>query len=145
MFNADELVLENGQLQKSDRLVGLNDIGMIAWHATMKTPEYPEGREVVIIANDVTYQSGSFGVKEDEFFRAASEYARVRGLPRIYLSSNSGARIGLVDELKGQFKIAWNDPANPSLGFKYLYLSADDYENLKPGTVNAELVSGESE
>ena len=42
---------------------------MIAWHASMKTPEYPQGRELVIIANDVTFQSGSFGVKEDDFFR----------------------------------------------------------------------------
>ena len=42
---------------------------MIAWHAKMKTPEYPQGRELVIIANDVTFQSGSFGVKEDDFFR----------------------------------------------------------------------------
>lgn len=55
-------------------------VGMIAWHAVAKTPEYPDGRELVIIANDVTFQSGSFGVKEDDFFRAASEYARVRGL-----------------------------------------------------------------
>lgn len=30
----------------------------------MRTPEYPDGREVVVIANDVTFQSGSFGVKE---------------------------------------------------------------------------------
>lgn len=52
---------------------------MIAWHATMKTPEYPHGRELVIIANDVTFQSGSFGVKEDDFFR-------VRGfVPCVYV------------------------------------------------------------
>lgn len=25
-------------------------------------------------------------------------------------------------------QIAWNDPANPSVGFKYLYLSPEDYE-----------------
>ncbi len=118
---------------------------MIAWHASMKTPEYPQGRELVIIANDVTFQSGSFGVKEDDFFRAASEYARVRGLPRIYLSSNSGARIGLVDDLKGKFKIAWNDPANPALGFKYLYLSPEEYDGLKPGTVNANLITEDGE
>ncbi len=41
---------------------------MLAWHTVLKTPHYPEGREVVFIANDVTVQSGSFGVKEDEFF-----------------------------------------------------------------------------
>jgi hypothetical protein len=39
LFTAHELVLENDELQRTQRLVGLNDIGMIAWHATMKTPE----------------------------------------------------------------------------------------------------------
>jgi len=42
---------------------------------------------------------------QDEFFLAASEYARKLGLPRIYISSNSGARIGLVEELKPKFKV----------------------------------------
>ena len=28
-------------------------------------PRVSEGREFVVVANDVTYQSGSFGVKED--------------------------------------------------------------------------------
>lgn len=65
--------------------------------------------------------------------------------PRIYLSSNSGARIGLVDDLKSKFKVAWQDVNNPSLGFKYLYLSKDDYNQLKPGTVNAQLVKEEGE
>jgi len=85
--------------------VGVNDIGMVAWHCQMKTPEYPEGRELVIIASDVTFQSGSFGVEEDEFFAAASRYARQRGIPRIYLSSNSGARIGHVEELKPMLQV----------------------------------------
>merc|ERR1711988_1912898 len=146
LFRSEELVFdENGELRPNNRLVGMNDIGMVAWHATIRTPEYPEGRELVIIANDVTYQSGSFGVKEDEFFQAASEYARKRGLPRIYLSSNSGARIGLVDELKPKFKIAWNDESNPSLGFKYLYLSKEDYDELEDGTVNTHTVNEDGE
>jgi hypothetical protein len=42
-------------------------------------------------------------------------------------------------------QIAWNDPANPAVGFKYLYLSPEDYEGLKPGTVNAQLVEEEGE
>ena len=37
----------------------------------MKTPEYPGGHEVVFIANDVTVQSGSFGVEEDEHYLKA--------------------------------------------------------------------------
>ena len=103
---------------------------MLAWHTVMKTPQYPEGREVVVIANDVTVQSGSFGVAEDDFFFKASEYARERGIPRVFIACNSGARIGLVDELKPKFKVAWKDESNPSLGFEYLYLSEEDYSAL---------------
>ena len=121
-----------------DDLVGSNDVGMLAWKLTLKTPEYPEGwarterngfhsiellilsaptsntngsyhpsfltqtqplvtfffcwpgRELILIANDVTFQAGSFGVREDQFFQKASELARVKGLPRIYVSCNSG-------------------------------------------------------
>ena len=81
-------------------MVGENKVGMVAWICTMRSPQYPAGREVVLVANDTTFQSGSFGVPEDEFFFKASEYARVRGIPRVYIACNSGARIGLVEELK---------------------------------------------
>lgn len=64
---------------KSKRFPGTNKIGMLAWVTTMKTPQYPLGREVVVIANDVTVQSGSFGILEDEFFYKVSEYARSLG------------------------------------------------------------------
>ena len=45
--------------------------------------------------------------------------ARQEGLPRIYISANSGARIGLADEVKSVFKVAWVDPATPDK-VKYL-------------------------
>lgn len=44
------------------RPVGTNDVGMVAWAVHMKTPEYPEGRDIVVVANDVTVQSGAVGV-----------------------------------------------------------------------------------
>lgn len=50
-----------------------------------------------------------------------------------------------MEELKSKFKIAWNDASNPSVGFKYLYLSKTDYEDLKPGTVNAREVTEDGE
>jgi len=137
VFQATELVLENGKLEPSSRLVGTNDIGMLAWHCVMKTPQYPDGRDMVLIANDVTFQSGSFGVKEDDFFAAASTYAREKGIPRVYLSSNSGARIGLVEGLKPLIQVAWKDEANPSQGFDYLYLKPEDYGSLTEGSVIA--------
>jgi hypothetical protein len=45
-------------------------------------------------------------------------------------ATTAGARIGLVDDLKPKFKIAWNDDNNPAVGFKYLYLSDKDYQAL---------------
>jgi hypothetical protein len=44
-------------------------------------------------------QGGSFGVREDRMFELASIYARERGIPRIFLSANCGARIGLAEEV----------------------------------------------
>jgi len=114
---------------------GTNKVGMVAWHMTLKSAEYPSGRELVVIANDVTFQSGSFGVPEDDVYKAASVYARARGIPRIYVACNSGARIGLVEELKPKFKVKWNNEANPGQGFEYVYLDRADYEALEPGTV----------
>ena len=106
LFAFEELILDkDGSLKKTTRFPGTNKVGMLAWHTVMKTPQYPEGREVVVIANDVTVQSGSFGVAEDDFFFKASEYARERGIPRVFIACNSGARIGLVDELKPKFKV----------------------------------------
>ena len=116
---------------------GSNTVGMIAWLVTMKTPQYPEGRQIVLIANDVTVQVGSFSEAEDQVYFKASEYAREHGLPRVFISCNSGARIGLVDELKPLFKVAWKDDANPSLGFDYLYLTPRHFESLPQGTVDA--------
>ncbi|CAM9969826.1 unnamed protein product, partial [Ectocarpus sp. 12 AP-2014] len=65
-----------------DRAAGLNDVGMVAWMLTLRTPEYPEGRQLVLIANDITHQAGSFGTREDIVFLLASRLSRARGLPR---------------------------------------------------------------
>lgn len=99
----------------------------------MMTPEFPDGREVILIANDITYQIGSFGPQEDLIYKVqphpslsplpspsvpmilqlASELSRKEGLPRIYIAANSGARIGLAEELKHLFHVAWMDPDCP--------------------------------
>jgi acetyl-CoA carboxylase/biotin carboxylase 1 len=128
LLEVDELLLDEqtGALAPGSRVVGDNKVGMVGWHCTLKTPEYPGGRPLVIVANDCTVQSGSFGVKEDDYFDAISKYARASGLPRLHIACNSGARIGLAEELKPHFKVAWNDPTNEANGFRYLYLGAED-------------------
>lgn len=34
-------------------------------------------------------------------------------IPRIYIAANSGARIGLAEEIKHLFRVAWEDPSEP--------------------------------
>lgn len=174
----------------------------------LKTPEFPNGRDIIVIGNDITFMIGSFGPREDILYQAnnsldiqcrfhilpsccvscwwpsfsvmlrfkmvllfgcwaalsnrtflvlcyfvlldstlfifylanvnlqvikflcskislkgvcyflwcvqkASEMARKSGMPRIYLSANSGARLGLAEEIKHLFRVAWEDPSNP--------------------------------
>ena len=143
LLTAVELVMDWSKMElvETERAEGANDVGMLAWKLTMKTPEYPDGRVVVLIANDVTFQAGSFGVREDQFFQKASELARKQGLPRVYVSCNSGARVGLVEELKPLYKIQWWDANDCAKGFEYLYLTKEDYEKLPAGTVEARKVS----
>lgn len=47
----------------------------------------------------------------------------MRGLPRLFLTANSGARIGMAQSLKDKFEVCFVDPADPAKGFKYLYLT----------------------
>uniref|UniRef100_A0A667YQG2 acetyl-CoA carboxylase n=1 Tax=Myripristis murdjan TaxID=586833 RepID=A0A667YQG2_9TELE len=126
-----ELVLDSqGRLTQLNRLPGDNDVGMVAFRMRMKTPEYPEGREIIVICNDITHMIGSFGPQEDELFLKASELARAEGIPRIYIAANSGARIGLAEEIRHMFQVAWIDPTDPFKGFKYLYLTPQDYKRI---------------
>lgn len=86
---------------------------MVAFRMKIKTPEYPDGRDIIVICNDITHMIGSFGPQEDELFLRASELARAEGIPRIYIAANSGARIGLAEEIKHMFQVAWVDPTDP--------------------------------
>ena len=122
----NELVLDDqDNLAEVSREPGTNTCGMVGWLIKAFTPEYPKGRQFVVVANDITFNIGSFGPKEDNFFFKCTELARKLGIPRIYLSANSGARLGLANELMPHFSVAWNDAAKPEAGFKYLYLTAE--------------------
>ncbi|TKC41406.1 hypothetical protein EI555_005588, partial [Monodon monoceros] len=123
-----ELVLDpQGQLVEMNRLPGGNEVGMVAFKMRFKTLEYPEGRDVILISNDITFRIGSFGLGEDLLYLRASEMARAEGIPKIYLAANSGARIGLAEEIKHMFQVAWVDREDPHKGIKYLYLTPQDY------------------
>lgn len=66
-----ELILDpetESRLIEQKRVPGENNVGMIAWRLTLYTPEYPSGRDIIVIANDVTYLIGSFGPREDKVY-----------------------------------------------------------------------------
>ncbi|TFY80056.1 hypothetical protein EWM64_g3963 [Hericium alpestre] len=140
LLDSRELVMdENDQLVELDRAPGNNTFGMVGWVFTMRTPEYPNGRKAVIIANDITFKIGSFGPQEDQFFYLASQYARSLGIPRIYLSANSGARIGLAEEAMSLFNAAWNDKNHPEKGISYLYLTHENWLKIQEKAAGAVL------
>lgn len=130
---------EKTPLVPATRAMGSNSIGVVAWVLTLRTPEYPQGRQIVAIANDITHSSGAFGPGEDAIFRAATEFALEERLPVVYLAANSGARVGLATEVKACLRVAWNNPDDPSKGFKYLYLTPEDYESI---SARATVMSG---
>lgn len=138
ILKSKELVLdEHDELVEVDRASGSNTFGMVAWVFTLQTPEYPDGRQIIVIANDITHKIGSFGPVEDQFFYLATKYARLRGLPRVYLSANSGARIGLAEEVITLFSCAWNEEEHPEKGFEYLYLTRENYLKVQEKAASA--------
>nr|ANM86838.1 acetyl-CoA carboxylase [Stygiella incarcerata] len=135
-----EFVLEEGDMEDENRSIvlidrepGRNTIGMVAWEMTIFSPEAPqgEGRKIIVIANDITFQSGSFSTEEDLLFQRVSQHAREKGLPRIYISSNSGARLGFAEEVKPVFRVMWKNPTDPGSGFDYLFVREEDYFELE--------------
>ncbi|KAG7973943.1 hypothetical protein I3843_06G021300 [Carya illinoinensis] len=123
-----------------------NDVGMVAWFMELSTPEFPSGRTILVVANDVTFKAGSFGPKEDAFFLAVTDLACSKKLPLIYLAANSGARIGVADEVKTCFKVGWSDESSPERGFQYVYLTPHDYARIGSSVIAHEikLVNGET-
>ncbi|XP_031330897.1 acetyl-CoA carboxylase isoform X2 [Photinus pyralis] len=144
-----ELVLDpesENRLLEQKRVPGENNVAMVAWRLTLYTPEYPDGRDIIVIANDITYLIGSFGPREDKVFLLASEMSRAMKIPRVYIAANSGARIGLAEEVKSLFRIAWEDANEPDRGFRYLYVTPEDYAKVSAtNSLRAVLIEDEGE
>ena len=58
-------------------------------------------------------------------------------MPRIYLAANSGARMGIAKEVLAVIRVAWEDDSDPEKGFKYLYLTPEDYLKLSSSSTGA--------
>ncbi|OAV85934.1 hypothetical protein PTTG_30182 [Puccinia triticina 1-1 BBBD Race 1] len=85
-------------------------LGFMWLQAKVDELNFPSGRRMIVIANNITFKIGSFGPAKDDFFYRVTDLAQKLGVPRIYLSANSGARLGIVDEVTDQFCATWNEP-----------------------------------
>ncbi|KAL1223719.1 Acetyl-CoA carboxylase 1 [Cardamine amara subsp. amara] len=145
LINVKELVFSKPEASLGTSLIpierppGLNDFGMVAWCLEISTPEFPMGRKLLIVANDVTFKAGSFGPKEDAFFHAVTELACAKKLPLIYLAANSGARLGVAEEVKACFKVGCSDEVSPENGFQYIYLTPEDHASIGSSVIAHEL------
>lgn len=93
----------------------------------LTTPDSHRGdRELVVIANDITFKAGSFSMAEHRLYQRAGEFCRRRRIPRIYIAANSGARIGYAEDVRRRFRLNFENAAKPEEGFDYLYLDAAD-------------------
>ncbi|VDM54064.1 unnamed protein product [Angiostrongylus costaricensis] len=149
-FSEEELVVKNGEIvhisdkdelkQRADNCN--NEAGMVAWKLRLYTPEKPRGYTIIVIANDITFQSGSFATPEDTLYSLASEYSRKHKLPRVNVSCNSGARIGLCEDVSKAFRAKFKDPSHPEEGFEYLYVDGGEEQNLKEQILYDRLPNG---
>ncbi|GET91303.1 acetyl-coA carboxylase, putative [Leishmania tarentolae] len=132
-LRATELFLgEDGESLSAERTTA-QPCGMVVWMIEYAPPQYYDverktvpTRRIVVVANDITFQSGSFAVPEDCVFKAASVLARAEHLPFVYISTNSGARLGISTEVKKRFLVEFTEKNE----IAYLYLTKGDYVEL---------------
>ena len=126
MFNAEQewelLMDQDMNIYEEEPKLGKNKIGMVARRMILENK-----LEILVIGNDITFINGSFGEEESKFYVAICKYAVKLNLPRIYISSNSGARIEVDNNLRKKFMIKWRDDKNPTKGISYLYFDQENY------------------
>eukprot|EP00127_Corallochytrium_limacisporum_P003164 Clim_evm13s147 gene=Clim_evmTU13s147 len=147
VLDATEMILDDHQeLRETAREHGTNNCSIVVWKLHMNLPYCPQGRDLVIICSDITYELGTFTETEDELYRAAVNYSIEREIPVIYFAANSGARVGLARDVMNSFRVCWNNSQNPAEGIDYLYLTPDDYSQLSSrNQVRAELIEANGE
>ena len=97
ILTAQEMVTDpEGRLVSIDRPAGENDMSIVAWRVSIRSPEAETGRELIVVSGDMTHKGGSVSIEEDILFAESARMARDDGIPFVYFAEGSGARIGLA-------------------------------------------------
>ncbi|KAI5186383.1 acetyl-CoA carboxylase / biotin carboxylase 1 [Nematocida homosporus] len=115
----DILLREMHPNARIEEIKAQESCAMKAWLATRRGADLPL---FILVANDITDNYGAFSINEDVFFTQCATRAQALSIPFIYISSNSGAKIEVMESLKPIMKY---NPATDTL-----YLEEADYTNL---------------
>lgn len=129
LISIQELVILNDQLTiirdpvelERRAASGANTCSVVAWILKLRDMEF------VLIGNDITYQVGSFAMPEHRLFELASKLARERKIPRINVSCNSGARIGLARDVLDVLRVKLKPNGHD---FDYLYVDKREKDRI---------------
>jgi len=78
----------------SELLASAPSCGMKGWRVSCDALDF------ILVGNDITQNSGAFSIEEDVFFSRAADLALAENTAFVYVSSNSGAKIGVMEALK---------------------------------------------
>jgi hypothetical protein len=85
-----DLVLdEHDKLAEVGRAPGTNTFGMVAWVFTLRTPEYPSRRKVVVIANNITYKIGTQYLRVNEVSQTRLLHRLITLTPTLILTKTT--------------------------------------------------------
>lgn len=141
-FNKNLLFIQVSEYLNDDDLLkkfnGSEDevCGIVAWIVFLKCEDQKGSVDtnvpvMIVVANNIVHEIGSFGPKEDILWAASCMYATKHKIPFVFLCANSGARIGLAEDLKKMIQVKWDDSAEKSKQVpSYLFLLPADYERV---------------
>lgn len=118
--DAEVTVCQGEDLMRQRAETAGNDRGMIAWLVELRTPDSPNGRQLVVISNDITFKAGSFSMREHRLYFKAGEFCRKLKIPRLFIAANSGARIGYAEDIRKLFHLKFLDDSKPEEGFRFV-------------------------
>lgn len=126
-----ELVVKGGKVQAVQREPGKNETGIVGFVIKVKLPNFPEGKQMVLVGHDRTHRDTPLGAMDFQSGSALKEimdYATREGFPPIYIAETSGAKMALPEELiprRGDdLRLRWDEAQ------KKIYLNREDVDSL---------------
>ncbi|KAI5190386.1 acetyl-CoA carboxylase / biotin carboxylase 1 [Nematocida minor] len=78
--------------------------------------------DFIFVGNDITVKNGAFSIDEDNYFSECASLSMDKKIPFIYVSSNSGAKIEVLESIKPLIRYSNESGA--------IYMEKEEYDSL---------------